>query len=176
MSAIASKVCLTRWRRRRWCTMGSCDQWQTYEENLMANMLATERVRAPGYALPHSSNHCRTSHILTLTSGNDPELDPDREPEPPTKVIDKPVQRIGKRNAGAEGPPKDTPRPAAGGRGGSHQTLNRGDVGTCAQKTAMGRTCVSGHMPAKPHKHISRSGTGTLTTCRSWWKQPCRSA
>ncbi|KAK4507572.1 hypothetical protein PRZ48_001307 [Zasmidium cellare] len=59
--------------------------------------------------------------------GNDPELDPDREPEPPTKVIDKPVQRTGKRNAGAEGPAKDTPRPAAGGRGGSHQTFTRGD-------------------------------------------------
>ncbi|KAF2160458.1 hypothetical protein M409DRAFT_70424 [Zasmidium cellare ATCC 36951] len=57
--------------------------------------------------------------------GNDPELDPDREPEPPTKVIDKPVARTGKRNAGAEGPAKDTPRPAAGGRGGSQQT--RGD-------------------------------------------------
>lgn len=50
--------------------------------------------------------------------GNDPELDPDREPEPPTKAVDKPVQRSGKRNAGAEGPARDTPRPAAGGRGG----------------------------------------------------------
>ncbi|KAI4724409.1 hypothetical protein E4T49_07869 [Aureobasidium sp. EXF-10728] len=51
---------------------------------------------------------------------NDPELDPNREPEPPTKVMDKPVQRAGKRNAGAEGPSNDTPRPAAGGRGGRH--------------------------------------------------------
>lgn len=50
--------------------------------------------------------------------GNDPELDPNREPEPPTKVIDKPVQRAGKRNAGAEGPAKEAPKPAAGGRGG----------------------------------------------------------
>ncbi|KAG9759685.1 hypothetical protein KCU73_g3265, partial [Aureobasidium melanogenum] len=52
--------------------------------------------------------------------GNDPELDPNREPEPPTKIIDKPIQRAGKRNAGAEGPSADTPRPAAGGRGGRH--------------------------------------------------------
>ncbi|CAK4028983.1 hypothetical protein AC579_6407 [Lecanosticta acicola] len=59
--------------------------------------------------------------------GNDPELDPDREPEPPTKVIDKPVQRAGKRNAGAEGPARDAPRPAGGGRGGYQQTFTRGD-------------------------------------------------
>lgn len=45
--------------------------------------------------------------------GNDLELDPNREPEPPTKVIDKPVQRTGKRNPAAEGPAKDAPRPAA---------------------------------------------------------------
>ncbi|KAJ9668279.1 hypothetical protein H2201_001709 [Coniosporium apollinis] len=56
--------------------------------------------------------------------GNDPELDPDREPEPPTKAIDKPVQRAGKRNAGAEGPPKDTPRPLGGGRGGRHEVFS----------------------------------------------------
>ncbi|KAK5173736.1 uncharacterized protein LTR77_002417 [Saxophila tyrrhenica] len=59
--------------------------------------------------------------------GNDPELDPDREPEPPTKVIDKPVARTGKRNAGAEGPSGDAPRPAAGGRGGRHAQFARGD-------------------------------------------------
>lgn len=40
--------------------------------------------------------------------GNDLELDPNREPEPPVKVIDKPVQRTGKRNPGAE------PKAAAG--------------------------------------------------------------
>ena len=60
--------------------------------------------------------------------GNDPELDPDREPEPPTKVMDKPVQRTGKRNAGAEGPGADVPRPAGGGRGGRDQVLNRADL------------------------------------------------
>ena len=62
-------------------------------------------------------------------AGNDPELDPEREPEPPTKVIDKPVARTGKRNTGAEGPPSDTPRPAAGGRGGRHAVLRQGDQG-----------------------------------------------
>ncbi|KAI4742093.1 hypothetical protein E4T50_07509 [Aureobasidium sp. EXF-12298] len=48
---------------------------------------------------------------------NDLELDPNREPEPPTKVMDKPVQRAGKRNAGPEAPAAaEAPRPA--GRGG----------------------------------------------------------
>lgn len=36
--------------------------------------------------------------------GNDPELDPDRAPDPPTKAIDKPTARTGKRNAPAEAP------------------------------------------------------------------------
>ncbi|GAB7353075.1 hypothetical protein MBLNU459_g3623t1 [Dothideomycetes sp. NU459] len=49
--------------------------------------------------------------------GNDPELDPNREPEPPTKVIDKPVQRSGKRVPGAE-PVREAPAATAGGRGG----------------------------------------------------------
>jgi len=60
----------------------------------------------------------------THSQGNDLELDPNREPEPPTKVIDKPVQRTGKRNVAAEGPAKDAPRPAAAARGG------RTDAGT----------------------------------------------
>ncbi|KAF1958246.1 hypothetical protein CC80DRAFT_408772, partial [Byssothecium circinans] len=36
--------------------------------------------------------------------GNDPELDPDRPADPPTKAIDKPTARSGKRNAPAEAP------------------------------------------------------------------------
>lgn len=53
--------------------------------------------------------------IDKIYAGNDPELDPDREPEPPTKIIDKPTARTGKRNAGAEAP---APAPAAGATGG----------------------------------------------------------
>lgn len=45
--------------------------------------------------------------------GNDPELDPDREPEPPTKVVDKPTARTGKRNGLAEQPAR-VEAPAAG--------------------------------------------------------------
>jgi len=52
-----------------------------------------------------------------MTLGNDPELDPNREPEPPTKAVDKPAARSGKRNAAAD-PPERIPRPLAGGRGG----------------------------------------------------------
>ena len=43
-------------------------------------------------------------HPLTSHAGNDPELDPNREPEPPTKAIDKPTARTGKRNAPTEAP------------------------------------------------------------------------
>ncbi|KAF2718310.1 hypothetical protein K431DRAFT_287816 [Polychaeton citri CBS 116435] len=59
--------------------------------------------------------------------GNDPELDPNREPEPPTSVLDKPVQRTGKRNAGGEAPVRDAGRTATGGRGGSQATFAKGD-------------------------------------------------
>ncbi|KAF2091810.1 hypothetical protein K490DRAFT_52994 [Saccharata proteae CBS 121410] len=51
--------------------------------------------------------------------GNDPELDPEREPEPPTKAIDKPTPRAGKRNGGAEAPVKE----AAGARGGRRENV-----------------------------------------------------
>lgn len=47
---------------------------------------------------------CET--LLTYPAGNDPELDPDRPADPPTKAIDKPVQRHGKRDG------TDAPRPA----------------------------------------------------------------
>jgi len=49
--------------------------------------------------------------------GNDPDQDPDREPEPPTKAIDKPVQRTGKRNVGSEPPSSDSSRGRGGRRG-----------------------------------------------------------
>lgn len=62
------------------------------------------------------------------TAGNDPELDPDRAPEPPTKAIDKPIQRTGKRNAGPEPPLRAgaaaaAPRGGREGAPGMHETL-----------------------------------------------------
>ncbi|PGH18133.1 hypothetical protein AJ79_00762 [Helicocarpus griseus UAMH5409] len=51
--------------------------------------------------------------------GNDPELDPDlKEPEPPTRAIDKPVARHGKRDAPAEPRAAAAPTSTRGGRGG----------------------------------------------------------
>jgi len=90
--------------------------------------LRTPMPRAASSPSHRSRRQTQRTPALTLTlKGNDLELDPNREPEPPTKVIDKPVQRTGKRNptAAAEGPAKDAPRPAAGARGG------RTDAGTC---------------------------------------------
>lgn len=65
---------------------------------------------------------------LTLLLGNDPDLDPDREPEPPTKAIDKPLERSGKRNAGAEPPagPARENRPIGGGRRGGRPEVFTG--------------------------------------------------
>ncbi|KAI5370669.1 putative hyaluronan/mRNA-binding protein [Septoria linicola] len=58
--------------------------------------------------------------------GNDPELDPERATPPvPTKVVDKPVARSGKRNGPAEGAAARDGAPRQGGRGGAV----RGDQG-----------------------------------------------
>lgn len=48
--------------------------------------------------------------------GNDPELDPDREPEPPTKTVDKPQARSGKRTTGGDVAPKSGQRGEAAAR------------------------------------------------------------
>ena len=71
---------------------------------------------------------------LTRTTGNDPDQDSDREPDPPTKVKEQPVQRTGKRNAGGEGPSGDGSRGAGGGRGGGQQVFQRADIGTCKRR------------------------------------------
>lgn len=68
---------------------------------------------------------------LTPTTGNDPELDPDREPEPPTKAIDKPAARTGKRNAPAEAPAR-----AVGTTTRQPQSANANDNGTSSHDPA----------------------------------------
>lgn len=52
--------------------------------------------------------------------GNDPELDPElRQPEQPTKTIEKTLPRSGKRNvASADAPPREVPAPNRSGAGG----------------------------------------------------------
>ncbi|KAL4970089.1 putative telomere and ribosome associated protein Stm1 [Aspergillus stella-maris] len=54
--------------------------------------------------------------LLSRIVGNDPELDPNREPEPPTRALDKPAPRHGKRDAPKEAPAR--PEGAAPRRGG----------------------------------------------------------
>ena len=84
------------------------------------------------------------------SKGNDLELDPNREPEPPTKVIDKPVQRTGKRNPAAEGPAKDAPRPAAAAaRGG------RTDAGTCYSGRMYGRANGGEHLVEEAEERLA---------------------
>ncbi|OJK05198.1 hypothetical protein ASPACDRAFT_74714 [Aspergillus aculeatus ATCC 16872] len=45
----------------------------------------------------------RSKNLYELL-GNDPELDPNREPEPPTRAVDRPAPRVGKRDAPKEAP------------------------------------------------------------------------
>ena len=92
----------------------------------LLTLLIVEPFRAPRYAAQLTAPIARfPSHILSL--GNDPELDPDREPEPPTKAIDKPAARAGKRNAPAEAPVRDAGR---GGRGGHRDGFGGNEGGT----------------------------------------------
>ena len=50
--------------------------------------------------------------------GNDPEYDSDKEPEPPTKAVDKPVARTGKRNGLDVAAGASAERTTGGDRGG----------------------------------------------------------
>jgi hypothetical protein len=105
-----------------------------------------ELLGTPAPRAAIGTDTCKTGQwILTTRPGNDPELDPDREPEPPTKVIDKPLPRAGKRNAGAEGPVRDGPRPAAGGRGGRHEVFAGAHAGTSGYLLQTGS--VMGRVP-----------------------------
>lgn len=65
------------------------------------------------HALP-----CHRTILTTNFAGNTSDQDSDREPEPPTKTIDKPTARLGKRDAPASAPADSTSVGARGGRGG----------------------------------------------------------
>ncbi|KAL2868237.1 putative telomere and ribosome associated protein Stm1 [Aspergillus lucknowensis] len=68
----------------------------------------------------------RSKNLYELL-GNDPELDPNREPEPPTRALDKPVPRHGKRDAPKEAPSRPTEggTPRRGGRFGGNEAAFR---------------------------------------------------
>lgn len=73
--------------------------------------LVAEPLRVARY-VDDPSRAAYVATPLTKHPGNDPEQDPERRtPEQPTKAIDKPAPRSGKRNAPAEAPAA----PAAGG-------------------------------------------------------------
>ena len=58
-------------------------------------ILSAEHLRAAGYVWTQRYG------LETLThdpAGNDPELDPNRPADPPTRAIEKPVMRHGKRD------------------------------------------------------------------------------
>jgi plasminogen activator inhibitor 1 RNA-binding protein len=60
-------------------------------------------------------------------TGNDPELDPDRPADPPTRAIEKPVMRTGKRDGG------EAPKPAPERQGNqtrAKQTASANENGT----------------------------------------------
>lgn len=63
-------------------------------------------------------------------AGNDPELDPDRPPSPPTRAIEKPLPRVGKREAPKEAPtaPRGGAAGARGGRGGRVSGNEEGEL------------------------------------------------
>ncbi|PWY92448.1 hypothetical protein BO70DRAFT_391857 [Aspergillus heteromorphus CBS 117.55] len=60
----------------------------------------------------------RSKNLYELL-GNDPELDPNRAPEPPTRAVDRPAARVGKRDAPKEvvsQPPRENNNARRGGR------------------------------------------------------------
>lgn len=81
-----------------------------------------------------SSLVCRPLLFLEANAnrhaGNDSDQDSDKEPAPPTKVVDKPVARSGKRDAPASGPSETRGGAAAGrGRGGRGRGGSGGNDG-----------------------------------------------
>ncbi|PNS20081.1 hypothetical protein CAC42_5531 [Sphaceloma murrayae] len=86
------------------------------------------RTRPPAQAAPtlYSSGHqgfeafdpLLDADPFGLTASNDPELDSDREPEPPTKAVDKNLPRSGKRATGGDVAPARAGRGESAARGG----------------------------------------------------------
>ncbi|KAF4552175.1 Hypothetical protein D9617_11g010240 [Elsinoe fawcettii] len=74
-------------------------------------------VYPPGHAAFDSFDPMLDADPFGLTASNDPELDPDREPEPPTKVADKNLSRSGKRTTGGDVVPRSAARGEGAARG-----------------------------------------------------------
>jgi hypothetical protein len=78
-------------------------------------LFSSEPLRAFGYA--SMNPHFTARNLTTRFAGNTSDQDSDREPEPPTKTIDKATARHGKRDAPATAPAEST-GVGARGRGG----------------------------------------------------------
>ena len=74
----------------------------------------------------------RPSTQYSPRTGNDPELDPDRPADPPTRAIEKPVMRTGKRDGGDA--PKPTPE-RQGNQTRAKQTASGNENGTSWRTT-----------------------------------------
>jgi plasminogen activator inhibitor 1 RNA-binding protein len=75
---------------------------------------------------PHNTHH---------PAGNDPELDPNRPADPPTRAIEKPVMRHGKREG------TDAPKPMperTGNQTRAKQTASANENGTSSQRGSHG--------------------------------------
>ena len=64
-----------------------------------------------------------------ILTGNDHDEDSDKEPEPPTKVVDKPISRSSKRDTPDIAPGGGHERNDRGGRGGQRGGFSGNDEG-----------------------------------------------
>ncbi|KAK2821801.1 hypothetical protein FQN49_007660 [Arthroderma sp. PD_2] len=94
-------------------------------------------------------------------TGNDPELDPNREPEPPVKVVDKTPARRGKRDGPNE--PRETTAPRANNRGprlpGNEQAFRDRNVGSQSNRN---RPTDGPNDRAPPAAHKNRDTRGNM--------------
>ncbi|KMU85213.1 hypothetical protein CIHG_02996 [Coccidioides immitis H538.4] len=88
----------------------------------------------------------RSKNIYELL-GNDPELDPDREPQPPVKVVDKTAPRHGKR----EGPVQPRGSNPALSRGGPRYTGNERAFREGAANSRANRSRPAEEAPRAPY-------------------------
>ncbi|KKK16663.1 hypothetical protein P175DRAFT_0500612 [Aspergillus ochraceoroseus IBT 24754] len=111
----------------------------------------------------------RSKNLYELL-GNDPEFDPNREPEPPTKALDKPVPRHGKRDAPKEAPVRTAESaPRRGGRFTGNEAAFRDR--NAGSRTNREKPTEEGKEPSRrfdrggrPPRHDRQSRTGQTDT------------
>ncbi|KAL1993536.1 hypothetical protein VTN49DRAFT_2205 [Thermomyces lanuginosus] len=96
----------------------------------------------------------RSKNLYELL-GNDPELDSDKEPEPPTSAIEKPAPRRGKRDA----PKEISGAPPSGSRGGGRNRGGRLNANEEAFRDRNAGSYQNRNRPVNEHKEDYRRGT-----------------